>query len=468
MVGRTGPAPYLLRERALALAVCLLCAAASTWAAQSTDFLPGAKAMGMGFAYTAVADDPYAMFFNPAGTANTPYSEVGTSLGRALSPVGTMSFGALTYLRPFDPINTATIGSAYYAERQVNGPDEDQFLFHYSQEVKILGIPLSNPLKIGGNFKFINVDKGKDNGGGHFGAGFDGGLLARSDFGLNGSLAITNLTTNVGIPRPTISLGTAYTLNHWLTAAGDLRVRSNLTEFYPGLQATFLEGLLQARIGKGFNLDGVQNVAFGVGVNFSPVVLDVAMSIPTAGIERQGGAYQASLTYKFGAPSFSGNFIGQAASQAEQLRSDISRLTAQKETLEEQTKTAETHREISQGEVRVLEQRVKELEDQYRGLQKSNDELGYQIEEEKVRQNVLSAPEPEAPKLPKIKRKRRPSWPKRHVIEPGETLRSLAKKYYGDPALWEQIYDANSDKVDRGLPQEGAEFIIPAPKFPQQ
>ncbi len=454
-------------RRLLALCCCLgACGAAPAAASNFNDFLPGAKAMGMGFAYTAVADDPYAMFFNPAGTANTPYAQLGTSLGRVLSPVGTMSFGALTYVRPFEPINTATVGSAYYAERQTNGGDKDQFLFHYSQELKLLGIPLSKPLRVGGNFKFINVDKGRGHGGGRFGAGFDGGLLLRSNSGLNGSLAVTDLTTSVGVPRPTLSLGTAYTWQKWLTAAGDLRIRSNLTEFYPGVEASFLEGLLKARIGKGFALDGVSNVAFGMGVNFSPVVLDVAMSVPTGGIHREGGAYQATFNYRFGAPSFAGTFVGQAAAQAEALRADISRLEEQKRAIEDQTKTAETHREISEGEVRVLEQRVKELEGQYRGLQKSKDELGYQIEEEKVRQKVLTAPEPEAPRLPRAPKKPAPSWPRRHVVQPGETLRSLAKKYYGDANLWEQIYDANRDKVERGLPQEGAEFVIPAPKQP--
>lgn len=454
------------RRARLFAAVLLACACAPAGASNFADFLPGAKAMGMGFAYTAVADDPYAMFFNPAGTANTPYAQLGTSLGRVLSPVGTMSFGALTYVRPFEPINTATVGSAYYAERQTNGGDKDEFLFHYSQELKLLGLPLDKPLRVGGNFKFVNVDKGRAEGGGHFGLGFDGGLLLRSSYGLNGSLAVTDLTSNVGVPHPTLSLGTAYTWQRWLTAAGDLRVRSGLTEFYPGVEATFLEGLLKARVGKGFALDGVSNIAFGLGVNFSPVVLDVAMSVPTGGIHRQGGAYQASFNYRFGAPSFSGSFIGQAASQAEQLKADISRLEEQKKVLEDQTRTAETHREISQGEVRVLEERVKELEGQYRSLQKTRDELGYRIEEEKVRQKVLTAPPPEAPRLPKAPPKPPPSWPRRHVIQPGETLRSLAKKYYGDPNLWEQIYDANRDKVDRGLPQEGAEFLIPAPKGP--
>lgn len=450
-----------------ALAAALLLAPAAVGATAFSDLMPGAKAMGMGYAFTAVADDPYAMFFNPAGTANTPYSQLGGSLGRFDSPVGPLSFGSLAYVRPFEPINTATIGSAYYIERQFNGGDEDVFLMHYAQEFRLADLNLSRPLKVGANFKFINVDKGRDNGGGSFGAGFDLGAMLRSTFGLQTGLAVTDLTSNVGTKRPKLSLGSAYTWQRWLTVAADLRVRAGLTELYPGVEAAFHQGLLKVRLGRGFQLDGEKQIAAGLGVNFSPVVLDVAMTIPTAGVlaRGQGGAYQASFNYRFGAPSFSGSFVGQAASQAETLKAEILTLEERKKTLEDQTRTSETHREISSGEVRVLETRVKELEDQYRVLQKKRDELTYEIDDAKLRQRVINAPEPQAPKLPKAPpAPKGPSWPKRHVVQPGDTLRSISRKYYGDANLWERIYDANRDKVERGLPQEGAELVIPDPK----
>lgn len=451
------------RTTAFFALLCLLSAPAR--ASRYHDFRPGAKAMGMGYAFTAVADDPYAMFFNPAGTANTPYSQVGGSVGRLDSPMGPMSWGALTYLRPFEPVNTATVGSAYYIERQLNGGDTDIMLFHYSQELKAPALRLSRPLKIGGNFKVINNDGGTQ-GGGAVGLGFDGGVLLRSAFGLQAGLAVTELTSNVGVAHPRLSLATAYTWQRWLTAAVDVRVRKGLTELYPGLEAAFHQGLLKVRAGRGFQLDNVDQLAFGMGVNFSPVVLDVAVQFPTGGLFRRSGGYQASFNYRFGAPSFSGSFVGQAASQAETLKADILRLEEQKKSLEEQTRTAQTHREISDGEVRVLEQRVRELEDQYRLLQKKREELGYEIQDQKMRQRVLTAPPPEAPKIPAPEAgPKPPSWPKRHVARAGDTLRTLSKQYYGDANLWEQIYNANRDKIDRGLPQEGAELVIPEPRF---
>ena len=53
--------------------------------------------------------------------------------------------------------------------------------------------------------------------------------------------------------------------------------------------------------------------------------------------------------------------------------------------------------------------------------------------------------------------------PRRHQVRPGDTLRSIAEYYYHDAGLWEQIYEANRDKVDRGLPREGSVLSIPEP-----
>ncbi len=438
----------------------LILAAAPARASTFNDFLPGAKAMGMGNAFSAIADDPYAMFFNPAGTANTPYVQAGSTLGRAVSPVGMMSYGALTYLRPYEPINTATVGAAYYAERQVNSGDKDEFLFHYSQEIKVPQLFLTKPLKVGGNFKLLNVEGG---GGAGFGFGFDVGALARTNYGQSFSFAMRDLNSNVGMPRPQITLGTAYLWQKWLTASADLRVRNNSTQFYAGLEASTLQGLLKLRAGRGFPLDGMETIAFGVGLNLSPVILDLGMSVPTGGVNRAAGMYQASFNWRFGAPSFTGNFVGQAASRAEELRSQIEDLEKRKKDLDAQYQTSSTHVEISEGEEKVLEQRVGELQEQYRGLQKRTDEAEYGLRKADLDAQGAGRPEKPVPVVRAPAPKPRPTWPRQHVVRPGDTLRTLAREYYGDPNLWERIYDANKDKIERGLPQEGATLTIPAP-----
>lgn len=454
----TKAAKTYIRALARLVAGALLLCPGPAFGSNFNDFLPGAKAMGMGMAFSAVADDPSAMFFNPAGTANTPYAQAGSSLGRMNSPVGTMSFMSMTYLRPYEPINTATVGAAYYAGRQTNGGDRDVFLFHYAQEVKLPALYLTKPLKVGGNFKFLNIDRA---GPGNFGVGFDGGVLARSSFGLSGSFSVLDFTTNTGVPSPIWVFGTAYTWRKWLTLAGDFRAHRGLSEFYPGLEAAFHHGLLKARVGRGFQLDGIGQVAFGLGVNFSPVILDVAMTLPTAGIHKQGGSYQATLNYRFGAPSFAGNYVGQAAGQAQSLRTDINLLEDRKKTLETETDTVSTNRAVAEGELRVLEKRVTQLQETYRQLQKKRDEVDYELNGLQIdKKNLTPVPPPPKPK-PRAPSKPLVLWPQRHAVQAGDTLRALSQRYYADPALWEQIYDANRDKIERGLPKENAVLTIP-------
>jgi phage tail protein X len=439
-------------------ALLALCLAAPAGAVNFNEVLPGARALGMGGAFASIADDLSAPFYNPAGTANTPYISAGGSLGRFLSPTGTLSNMSMTYLRPYEQINTATVGAAYYAGRQVNGGDKDVMLFNYAQEYRVRDVPLSKPLKLGANLKFVNVDKGAA--GGKFGLGFDAGAMARTEMGLNMGVALTDLTTDVGVPRGGLTLATSYNWKRRLLFAGDLRVKGGHAEFYPGVEATFRQGLLRVRGGKGVPLDGVGTLALGVGVNFSPVVLDVAMTFPVNGIHRKGGAYMASFAYRFGAPSFAGQFVGQAASQAESLRVEIARLEDQLKTVKQQAGTAETERSASEGELRVLEKRVSEAQDQYRALLKRNEELDYRSAEKSA--ELRGAPKPKP--LPRAPKPAVPAWPKRHTVKPGDTLRSIAGKYYGEPNLWERIYDANPGKVDRGLPVDGATLVIPSPK----
>ncbi len=448
-----------MTRRATALLLALALAAPNAGAVAFNDVQPGARAMGMGTAYSAIADDAFGLFYNPAGSANTPYVQGAGTLGRMLSPRGPLSFAAGAYLRPYEPINTATIGAAYYLERQRNGGDIDSLLFNYSQELKVRDIPLSKPLKLGANVKIVNSDAG-DGSKSKFGLGFDAGVIARSNMGLSAGLVFSDFVTALAYPRPGITLATAYTWERRVTLAGDFRVRGGLAEFYPGIEASFQQGLLRVRAGKGLSLDGISTISFGVGLNFSPMILDVAMSLPTTGLNRAAGGYQATFSYRFGAPSYTGQFVGRAAADAEALRLDLSSLEQKQKTMSQQAGTAESNKATAESQLRVLEKRVAEAQDDYRALLKRNEELQYRAAEKAA--GLVGRPKPAAP--PKARKKiLPPAWPKRHVVKAGDTLRTMAKEYYGDPNQWEKIYDANREKVERGLPAEGATLVIPAP-----
>ncbi|MEK7287418.1 MAG: hypothetical protein AAB091_02495, partial [Elusimicrobiota bacterium] len=48
----------------------------------------------------------------------------------------------------------------------------------------------------------------------------------------------------------------------------------------------------------------------------------------------------------------------------------------------------------------------------------------------------------------RVKQDRR--HPRIHRSRPGDTLKSIAKEYYGNPDLWPEIYRANEDRLGRG------------------
>ena len=72
------------------------------WADNLFDFRPGAAGMGMGMAYSSIASGPDGLFFNPAGTANTAYTQTGGTMGRLDSPNGQFFF-VLTLTKTFFP-----------------------------------------------------------------------------------------------------------------------------------------------------------------------------------------------------------------------------------------------------------------------------------------------------------------------------------------------------------------------------
>ena len=68
-----------------------------------------------------------------------------------------------------------------------------------------------------------------------------------------------------------------------------------------------------------------------------------------------------------------------------------------------------------------------------------------------------------AQKEPLSKDKNKPAAKlnKKHVVQPGESLQSIAKKYYNDAKRWKEIYKANKDKVVGGQVSPGQELLIP-------
>lgn len=449
--------------RSVKLAV--LAAALSVSAARAgglSDLLPGGRPAGMGFAYTAVSDDVWGMFYNPAGLARTPFPTAGLSLGRQLSPLGPVNSHAWAYTRPFPIRPGSTIGAGWYGLQQAGGGEKNELLFHYSDTLTVPRLFITKPFAVGGNFKFAQVaGRGESNA---VSPALDGGVLFDTPNDTRIGLSITDLAPMLKVPVPSINLGTSWSWQRRVLLAADLRVRPGLTQFFPGVEVGFFQRLLKVRMGKGMPLDGVGQLAFGLGVDYSPLLLDFSMSMPSGGWNREGGAFHLTAQWRFGAPDFYGRFVGTAARRAEDLRSEIDELERKRLDAAAKAKASEADAESVTGQVRAQEERLRQLREDSRNLETDIERRRYDLGHPPPEAPAPAAPAPRPAAKPSPKRAPAPSFPLRHLVKPGDTLRRLADLYYGDGSLWEQIYDANADKVERGLPVEGSTLLVPAPR----
>lgn len=415
-------------------------------AAASADYTylrPCVRANALGTAFSTVAGDPCAVFYNPANLSTLTAIEVKTETARRLSgdyPAGEVS---LAYIRPVPDTESKVAGLGFYSARQRGGNGMDSLVFATGNSTVMKYF--QKPLLYGSAVKLMNLREADK---GHLGVGVEGGLQLESNGGVRTALTLSDLLMGMGRSLATITLGNSYTIKN-TTLLADLRARGSRSELFLGAERPFFNGLMQARAGKGLALNGGTYVALGAGFNLLPWTIDVAWSLPWKGYNENCGYYGFSASYRFGAPGFSERLVGDAAREAENLKTEIDGLRAQRAALEAAIATARVNKNIAETDVTLMQSRLRELESSVKEMQVQSLEVQFKKENPKPAK-VYAPPAPER-------------WPKLHKAQAGETLRSIAGKYYGNPNLWERIYDANEKNISKGLPAEGAVLTIPPP-----
>lgn len=422
----------------------LLChrVAMSQLYASFEDIGVGARATGMGNVFTSLCDDVYSLYYNPAGLGQVRQREFTSSYGRlfwGLDDGSNLGSGFLGIVYPFrDKIGTFGFGwlnFSLYGYYQ-----ENTFLFSYGRKIsKILPVYSGLNLKI--LTKKYNADDYTKNdpvfssGYSKSGPSADLGLLWRLPYSFYFGFAVTDLLQpDLGLRSKSIvplgvKLGLSYR-SRALNIAVEGSYRDEEMKIYTGAEKWFLENTLGVRTGLSVGNKNFRNFTLGASYEYSLLRFDYAFLFPLSGLTDMYGSHRLGLTFRFGPFA--------------------------KEEIED------TY--ILQKKISDLEKEIKELE---KAKNKTDEELNKtkaeleKLKKEKVAPAAVTPPTPVTPPGRPPGVTPQPPTVRTHKVLEGETLRSIAVKYYGDEKHWVDIYNANKDKIERGVVKPGQILIIP-------
>lgn len=255
--------------------------------------------------------------------------------------------------------------------------------------------------------------------------------------GLNWGLAIENIFYSNINGYSGIIFGGVKSFDRWRFFL-DTEISRNRIWIKPALEYQYYQGLGVVRLGY-FNDEESPNVTFGLSGNIWPVKIDFSVLYRGA---FDTYLFSVGAAWRFG-PGFDWYYLTKTNEKLVSLDREISNLTGKKKALQEDI------------------QRLQQVYQENKWLLKStttttSPEVSTvnQKEEKKILQKISKETKTK-PVTPAS------SGPKKHLVQPGDTLRSLAQKYYGNPNKWQKIYEANSDKIERGAPRVGVELVIP-------
>jgi hypothetical protein len=426
----------------------------------------GARPIALGNGYSAVAGDAYGLFYNPGGLAELNQQEFVMDYGRSASA----NEGARTdfngiYAMPYrwkDQYMPIAIG--FYGEQAAPGAHIIDITAGAGSDAPVdrwtKGI-IKFPVRVGGavTIRHQNGDNRSPRvGKSAIGLGLTGGAFIPIDKKHQAGVVIRNLFLgDANPPGASISAGIQRHHRDFLDMFADLEYSKGGTwRFKPGLEWLFARGVLRPRLGWGFRDNGqVDSVATGIGFYVSPMQIDISYLIPTKTLTDDMNQFRASFTYRFGRPQFSEIYYDRALEAASALDQKVLGMTVKEAELKASLSELEQKRRMAREELDNMKGRIESLKEQdllgqrdakIRALNSRIGDLEGQLSGSRGQVRALTE------KRDTIRT---------HLVKAGDTLQSLAREYYGDPNQWKKIYNANVDKIERGLPKPGSKLVIP-------
>lgn len=291
-------------------------ASLSAWGGETAHFLKigaGARPIGMGGAFTAVADDVNALTTNPAGLGGLKSREVGFTHAELFGDVG-LDFAA--YAHPLSPpggsdlSHSIAAGITRLAQGALEGRDSSrQKTSPFSASDLALqvgyGISLPGGIGLGGGFKFLKSEIGSARA-----TGWALDLGAQTRLGRLGlGVAAQNLGPGLkfdserGSLPTALSVGASYPILRGLVGSADFKLHTGdgKTEFGFGTEAAVLPmltlraGYLASALSPGGLGSSLTGLGAGFGLKFGVLSADYAF-VPYGEL---GSAQRFSLGARF-------------------------------------------------------------------------------------------------------------------------------------------------------------------------
>lgn len=341
--------------RNLLPAACLALVLAAPARAAFEDMGSGARAPGMGDAFTALADDAYSVHYNPAGLAQVDRPQLGMAYSRlytGLSDGSDIGTSQIVYAQPLARGKRGTLGFGWdrlslggiYAEqtmtlsygRQLMQREEAGRLFagfnaKYLSHSFTPGADAANSCDQG------QCDRGSDpvlsgaSSKGAFDADF--GLIYKFPRRFQAGLAVQHLMSpNVAFSgsdrvERAVNAGLAYK-SLWLSLAGELKLHKSAAgamerdlifaaeRYFPTLDY----GQFGLRGALGLGSSDWRQFALGGSYRINKIQFDYAFLLPLGGVKGQSGSHRVGLTFHFGAPTGDEEMSRDILEQAKKLR----------------------------------------------------------------------------------------------------------------------------------------------------
>lgn len=344
-------------RRTLAAALALLFAAAPARAAfEETG--AGARAPGLGDAFTALADDAYAIHYNPAGLAQLErpqFAAAYSKLYAGLSDGSDIGASQLAYAHPLARGRQGALGLSW--ERfSLSGLYQEQALTAaYGRQVT--GGTQGGKLYLGAAAKYLtrsftrgaeaaNACSGLDCGQGadpvlsgatsRSAPDLDFGLIYRFPRRLQAGLVLQHaLTPNVAFSgtdklERVLNTGLAYK-SLWMSLVGELKLHraadGNMARdaifaaerYFPTLEY----GQFGVRGSLGIGSADWRQFTVGASYRINKIQVDYAYLIPVAGVQGQSGSHRVGLSFHFGAPSVDEELAQDLLEQSQRARAGL-------------------------------------------------------------------------------------------------------------------------------------------------